>query len=99
MVPAPEEIGGARVILYAPVDDRCRPTGKCKHVVWGKVAGPAAGLAICRYAGEDAFYLFGCDEDWASVTDSWFRSLEEAIRQAEVEYEGISKLWITRAGD
>ncbi len=93
MEPAPNEIGGARGVCYAPVDGQCRPTGKCKHVVAGKLMGPAAGLAICQYAGEDAYYLFGCDEKWESVTDSWFHTLEEAKRQAEFEYEGISKLW------
>jgi hypothetical protein len=93
MKPAPAEIGGAKVICYAPVDERCRPTGKCGHIVAGKLMGPAAGLAICRYENEDAYYLFGCDETWSSVTDSWFQTLDEAKRQAEFEYEGITRLW------
>jgi hypothetical protein len=55
--------------------------------------GPMAGLAICQYAGEDAFYLFGCDPDWQSITDTWHQTLEEAQEQAEFEYERVSQTW------
>lgn len=63
-------------IRSAPVDKRRRPTGKRGHIVAGKLMGPAAGLAICRYEDEDACYLFGRDE----------------TRQAEFEDEGIARL-------
>jgi hypothetical protein len=33
--------------------------------------GAMAGLAICQYDGEDAFYLFDCDADWQTVTDTF----------------------------
>jgi hypothetical protein len=56
--------------------------------------GPMAGLAICQYAGQDAFYLFGCDADWQNVTDTWHQTLDDAQHQAEFEYEGVSKTWI-----
>ncbi len=70
MGPAPKQIGGANVVLYTPIDERHRPTGNCHQIVAGVVQGPAAGLAICQYDDEDCFYLFGCDEDWFSVTDT-----------------------------
>ncbi|MGQ9547059.1 MAG: hypothetical protein ACUVWS_00380, partial [Roseiflexus sp.] len=54
---------------------------------------PAAGLAICQYEGETSCYLFGCDSDWNAVTDTWHETLEDALDQAEFEYEGVSKTW------
>lgn len=50
-----------------------------------------AGLAICQYEGEDAFYLFGCDPEWRTVTDTWHQTLDGAKSQAEFEYEGVGK--------
>ncbi len=52
-----------------------------------------AGLAICQYPGEDAYNLFGCDEEWQSVTDTWHQMLEHAKEQAEFEYEGMTCSW------
>ncbi len=90
----PEEVGGAKAVLYTPIDERHRHTGECKQIVAGELMGAAAGLAICQYAEEeDSFYLFGCDENWETVTDTWHQSLEEAKDQAEFEYEGVSATW------
>ena len=92
----PKEVGGARVVLYTSIDDRHRHTGNCKQIVAGKVVGAAAGLAICRYAGEDCYYLFGCDEDWNTQTDTWHKTLEDAKAQAVFEYEGVNVTWQER---
>ena len=89
----PKEVGGARVVLYTPIDERHRHTGNCQQIVAGVLMGPAAGLAICQYEGEDCFYLFGCDEDWEVETDTWHQTLAEAKAQAEFEYEGVSATW------
>ena len=86
-------LDGARVILYTQIDERHRHTGNCQQIVDGTLMGPASGLAICQYEGEDSVYLFGCDEDWNSVTDSWHQTLEEAKTQAEFEYEGVNATW------
>ena len=91
----PEEISGARVICYTPIDDRHDPTGSCRHVVGGQLMGAFAGLAIAQYPGEDAFYLLYCDEHWDDVTDTWHQSLEEAKARAEAEYAGVTQTWIT----
>ena len=90
---APQEIGGARVICYTPIDHRHRHTGKCRQIVAGILQGPMAGLAICRYPGEESCYLFGCDEEWRSVTETWHETVEEAKEQAEFEYEGVTSTW------
>ena len=93
MRPAPRVIGGATVVCYTPIDGRHRPTGGCRHVVAGAPVGPLAGLAICRYADGDGFYLFGCDVAWRVMTDTWHPSVEEARAQAEFEYVGIMATW------
>jgi len=59
--------------------------------------GPMSGLAICQHPGESAYYLYGCDADWRSITDTWHQTLDEAKRQAEFEYEGVCKTWIDLA--
>lgn len=90
----PDLVGGAKVICFSPIDDRHRHTGNTRQIVAGVLMGPVFGLAICQYSGEDSFYLFGCDETWNSTTDTWHENLEEALEQAEFEYEGISKTWV-----
>ena len=90
----PSKVGGARVVLYSVLDQRHRPTGACRHVVDGEPQAPFAGLAICQYESEEAYYLFYCDEDWNAVTDTWHQSLAEAREQAEFEYEGVRATWI-----
>jgi hypothetical protein len=92
-------IDGARVICFTPIDRRHRFTGACRQVVEGELMGPMAGLAICQYRGDDGFYLFGCDAQWNTVTDTWHATLEEAKDQAEFEYEGTGSTWIAVAPD
>ena len=95
MKTVPKILDGAKVVIYTPIDERHRPTGNCNQIVAGVLQGPASGLAICQYEGEDSFYLFGCDEDWNSVTDTWHESVEDAKAQAEFEYEGVNTTWST----
>ncbi|MFI5456807.1 MAG: hypothetical protein ACHRXM_15275 [Isosphaerales bacterium] len=90
---APKQIGGATVVLFSLIDERHRYTGNCRQIVASVLEGPAAGLAICQYGGEDSFYLFGCDEHWSSITDTWHRTIEEAMGQAEFEYQGVAATW------
>ena len=89
----PQEVGGAKVVLYTPIDERHKHTGNCKQVVAGVLMGAAAGLAICQYEGENSFYLFGCDAKWNTVTDTCHDTLEDAMAQAEFEYEGVQATW------
>jgi hypothetical protein len=90
---APRKISGATVVLFTPIDERHRYTGNCRQTVAGVLQEPAAGLAICQYDGEDSFYLFGCDKHWSGITDTWHRTIEEAVAQAEFEYEGVAATW------
>jgi hypothetical protein len=91
--PAPTQIGGAKVVLFTPIDERHRYTGNCRQVVAGVVQGQCAGIAIGQYDGEEGVYLFGCDEDWLSITDTRHQSIDEAMSQAEFEYNGVAATW------
>ena len=93
MKSAPRSIGGAKVICFTPIDSRHRHICNCRQIVAGVLQGAAAGLAICQYEGQDGYYLFGCNAEWDSVTDTWHQTLEEAKEQAEFEYEGVSETW------
>jgi hypothetical protein len=94
---APGYIGGAKVICFTPIDSRHRHTVNCRQIVGDAIQGAAAGLAICKYEGKDGYYLFGCNAEWDSVTDTWHQTLEEAKEQAEFEYEGVSETWAHHA--
>jgi hypothetical protein len=47
----PRELDGATVLKYAVVTPKVKPTGATRHWVDGISFGPAAALAIVRYAG------------------------------------------------
>jgi death-on-curing protein len=91
----PDFIGNARVVCYTPIDLRHRHTRKTKQIVDGTLLGPAAGLAICDYedGGSTYYYLFGCNKQWDPVCDTWHQSVQDAMRQAEFEYEGVNSTW------
>ena len=90
----PTIVGGCRVLLFTELDDRHVPTGACRHVVDGQPLHGVLGLAICAATAPDAgFFLFYCEEDFIPITDTWHRSLEDAMHQAELEYAGVSSTW------
>ncbi len=89
----PKFVGKARVVRWSAIDSRHRPTRSCRHIVAGRLQGPAARLAICQCEDEDSYYLFACDSEWNPLTDTWHATLEEALDQAEFEYEGVSNTW------
>lgn len=86
-------IGGAKVVFYSPIDERHRHTGNCEQIVAGVLVEAAKGLAICQYEGDNSYYLFGCDENWQSITDTWHETVEAAKDQADFEYEGVRATW------
>ncbi|MGD1915912.1 MAG: hypothetical protein ACFCBV_06980 [Phycisphaerales bacterium] len=92
----PDFIGGLRVVRWTLIDERHRPTKDCVYNVDGRDWGPAHGLAICEEEGAVAYYLFGCDEQWDCVTDTWHESLDDALQQAEFEYVGVTATWQSR---
>ena len=94
MRPCPSIVGGARVVCYTPIDERHTKTENTVHLASGHEIPDPKGLAICQYDGEEFFYLFGCNENWESQSDTWHETLDDAKDQAEFEYEGTSPTWI-----
>lgn len=90
----PKMIGQAKVLLSVNIKDNIKFTGKTKQIIHGKLLGTMHGLAICAYDGDQGFYLFGCNEKWESITDTYHDTIEEAVNQAEFEYEGTRNHWI-----
>jgi len=90
----PALIDGARVVAWAGLAT-ARPTGATRHS-YG-VPGDSvpvndlfAGIAVARYDDEDdGWYLFYCDADWRTVTDTWHETYEAAVKQAAFEFEGV----------
>lgn len=90
MSAVPLFLAGLPVVAWTTLGPPHRPSGGAREFARGKPFVPA-GLAICREAGT-GFYLFGCDGEWNTVTDTWHETVEDAQHQAEFEYEGIA--WI-----
>src|SRR3954452_22922987 len=78
MLPPPEQLDGANVLLWTPDLRVTRPTARTTHRVGGDLLGAAVALAICQYDGDSQYYLFYCDDEWNVRTDTchpiWKRS-------------------------
>lgn len=79
----PTIIGGGRVLLFTRIDER--------HVARHGFRLPF-GLAICE-ADDGAVFLFTCEHAWVPVHDSWHQTVDEAMRQAAFEFEGVASTW------
>lgn len=90
----PRTLNEAGVLYYSYIDERHRPTGNTTHYNGNTVLGPFAIIAICKYGDDNGFYLFYCDDHWEVLTDTFHESLEDAMEQAEFEFQGISEAWI-----
>lgn len=75
-------------ILY-----RCRlgsshlPTGKTHQRIGDKSIPPPSELRIVQYFNDPGCYLFYCDDSGKEFTDTYHDSVEEAMAQAEWEFE------------
>jgi hypothetical protein len=50
-------------------------------------------LRIAQYPSDPGFYLLYCDGDGREMTDTYHDSLEEAMAQAEWEFETKEGEW------
>lgn len=88
-----KEIDGAMTLFYTVLDDRHTKTENTRHFVYGQLIEKINGLAICKYDNDLGYYLFGCDEAWNSITDTYHDSIEDAKEQAEFEYKNSMTTW------
>lgn len=51
-------------------------------------------LAICQKREGMGVALYYCDDDWKTLRTRYFDGIDEAVRNAEVEYPGISVKWL-----
>lgn len=79
-----------RRLRLAPVHS---PTGKTRHWSGGALLPPPAELRIAQYPSDPGFYLLYCDGDGREMTDTYHDSLEEAMAQAEWEFETKEGEW------
>jgi hypothetical protein len=89
ITPCPEKLGGGRVLCWLSLEHASRI-----HLVSKFEGRTIVGVAICFIDTDDAYFLFGCDENWRVLTDTWHRSREEAQCQADFEYPGCEGQWI-----
>ncbi len=85
----PVELDGATVAMFA-LTRGTFATGVTQHSAIDDPGTDVAGLAIATYTGTTGeFYLFYCDEDWAVLTDTWHETIDDAIAQADREFNGV----------
>lgn len=77
----PIELDGARVLYYTSQDNY----GAIRYPN-GEIAGCYHYLAIGRYAKEDEYYLFCCNEKYEVVCD-WADSSVEACMKLAAKYK------------
>jgi death-on-curing protein len=94
-IDCPELIHSLWVICYTSIDSRHRRTGNTRHLMGSTVLGRVARLAVCKSIEPNSvgYFLFGCDEQWNVLSDTWHGTLQDAKHQAEFEYEGVSETW------
>jgi hypothetical protein len=88
MRPPPRSIDGATVIRIADLSG-VTVTGRTTHLVGGEQAVGFAALAIVRYEPDPGYYLFYCDDCWATVTDTYHDTIEGAVEQARFEFTNV----------
>jgi len=73
-------------------------TGKTRHY-HGEAALPQPSeLLIAQYAGDPGFYLLYFDASGNELTDTYDDSIDEAMTQADFEFEVKPSHWQDAAG-
>ena len=70
-----------------------RPTGNTRHERDGAQLPPPALLRIVQFAEERGYYLFYCDETGAELTDTYHDFVEQAMAQANWEFNVKTEDW------
>jgi uncharacterized protein (TIRG00374 family) len=69
------------------------PTGKTRLFVGGKPAPRPTALRIAHIEGEEGFHLLAYGESDELMTDTFHRTLEEAMHQAQEEFRARPAEW------
>jgi hypothetical protein len=87
----PSKIDEAKVLHWAWAGKK--PFGIIYHSD-DSLSAQVFGLAICQYENSDIIYRFSCDENWESVQDSDYNSVEEAKVHLPEQYKNVPINWI-----
>lgn len=89
----PRILNSALLKACATIDSSVTFKNRTHVYVDGNQLGQVPALAICQEIDESEFLLFYCDDRWDVLGVSKFSTLEAAMNRAEIEYEGVSKIW------
>jgi hypothetical protein len=90
----PAFIDGARVIKWAWSGEEsfgyiADENNENKELIYG--------LAICQYKDREEIYRFSCDENWITIQDGLYNTIEEAIELLPIQYKNVSANWQTKS--
>ncbi len=80
----PSELDGASVLFYTAKGDY--GTIRCPN---GEIADYSRYFAICKYANDDNFYLFCCNENYDVVSDWLEDCVADCMTTASSMYKGV----------
>jgi len=87
----PPKIDNAEVLYWAWAEGK--PFGNINYSD-GSFAAEVFGLAICQYENSDVYYRFSCDQNWESIQDFDYHSIEEAKTELPQQYRKVFAHWI-----
>ncbi len=70
-----------------------KPTGNTRHYIAGRLMSPPASLSIEQFPGEPGYYLLYFDSEGSELTDTYHESLDNAMAQAEFEFNVKPTEW------
>ncbi|HEY1689581.1 MAG TPA: hypothetical protein VGF95_12045 [Solirubrobacteraceae bacterium] len=70
-----------------------RPTGKTRHSIHGADFPPTTTLRIVQYDGDPGYFLLHIDKDGGEGADTWHQTLDEAMQQANREFQVKREDW------
>lgn len=68
-------------------------TGKTQHFHANRPIPEPVELRIVQYSSDPGFYLFYCDESGSEMTDTYHDSIQEAMAQANWEFQVKERDW------
>lgn len=70
-----------------------QPTGRTQHFYDNQPVPIPVELRIVRYSSDPGYYLFYCDDSGSEMTDTYHDSIQEAMEQANWEFNIEARDW------
>lgn len=94
VTPVPTDLGGARVLFAADVREADRSGDGVQMFSDGDPSPEPGFLVVATYDG-GSYYLFHCDEEWATFNDLWFATVEEAKAEVALTFPHAELVAVT----